>query len=189
LYSIPLTTVSRRQKNIGLTIGSGTTTILSRATEELLVDMMRRLADWDYGLTFTHVQKVIHDYLKRTDQLNLFKNGRPGKKWFILFKKIWKYELSERPTENIAISRAASCTTKQVDDFFENVSKAYETANIKDGSHVWNVDETRFSGDQGSKKILCARGTKRPLCLTGDNEKVHYTVQNCCNAVGVIDLQ
>ena len=40
-----------------------------------------------------------------------------------------------------------SCTTKQVDDFFENVSKTYETASIKDGSHVWNFDETGFSGD------------------------------------------
>jgi hypothetical protein len=45
-YSIPLTALSRRQKNIGFTIGSGTTTILSTATEELLVHMMRRQADW-----------------------------------------------------------------------------------------------------------------------------------------------
>jgi hypothetical protein len=39
-----------------------------------------------------HVQRVIHDYLKRTYQLNLFKNGRPGKKWFVLFKKRCKHE-------------------------------------------------------------------------------------------------
>ena len=32
---------------------------------------------------------------------------------------------------------------------------------------------------------MCARGAKRPLCITGDNEKIYYKVQNCCNAAGV----
>ena len=82
--------------------------------------------------------------------------------------------------------RAASFTKKQVDEFFENVNKAYQDAYIKDGHHVWNVDETWFSGDQGNKMILCARGAKRPLCITvtGDNKKIYLIVQNCCNAAG-----
>ena len=185
LYNIPLATLYRRKNDIGGSIGSGTTTVLSRATEELLVHMIKRLADWGYGLTFKHVQRVIYDYLKRTNQLNLFKNGKPGREWFNSFKSRWKHELNERSAGNIAKLRAASCTNKQVDEFFENVNKAYQVANIKDGHHVWNVDETGFSGDQGNKMILCARGAKRPLCITGDNEKMYYTVQNCCNAAGL----
>jgi hypothetical protein len=62
--------------------------------------------------------------------------------------------------------------------------KAYDEAELKEPTNIWNADETGFGGDQGEKKILCARGTKRPLCITGDNEKIHYTVQNCCNARG-----
>jgi hypothetical protein len=91
LKNIPLITLSERQKYIGLTFGSGTTTILRRA-EELFEHKIIRLADLGYGLKFTHVQRDIHDYLKRTYQLNLFKNGRPGKKWFVLFKKRCKHE-------------------------------------------------------------------------------------------------
>ena len=143
--------------------------------------MIKRLADWGYGLTFRHIQRVIYDYLKRTDQLHLFKNGKPGRDWYNSFKSRWKHELSERTAGNIAKLRAASCTTKQVDDFFANVEKSYQEANIKNGNNVWNVDETGFSGDQGNKLILCARGAKRPLNITGDNEKIYYTVQNCCH--------
>ena len=59
LYNIPLSTLYRRKNGIGGSIGSGSTSILSRATEELLVHMIKKLADWGYGLTFKHVQRVI----------------------------------------------------------------------------------------------------------------------------------
>jgi hypothetical protein len=114
----------------------------------------------------------------------LFNNGKPGRDWYKRFKQRWKHTLSEREAENIAKARAASCTKNHIDSFFEVLVKAYDEAELKEPTNIWNVDETGFSGDQGEKKILCARGTKRPLCITGDNEKIHYTVQNCCNARG-----
>ena len=52
--------------------------------------------------------------------------------------------------------------------------------------HLWNCDETGFNGDKGDSKIITRRGAKRPLVLTGDSEKINYTVLNCVNAEGFL---
>lgn len=51
-------------------------------------------------------------------------------------------------------------------------------------THIFNVDETGFSGDQGNQLIICKRGTKTPCLVSGNASKVHYTVNFCCNAAG-----
>ena len=102
------------------------------------------------------------------------------------FLNRWKDELSVRKSENISSLRAASCTTADIDKYFDNCEKTFIEAEIDMhmSKHVWNVDETGFSADQGRLSILVKRGTKRPLLLQGNNEKACYTVQNCCNADG-----
>ncbi len=148
-----MTTLYRRTYKTPNFIGSGSATILSRATEEMLVYIIKKFADWGYGLTFRHLQKITNDYLKYTDQLHLFKNGMPTAKWFRLFKLRWKNELSERSAENISKARAASCTASHIASFFEVLQKAYSEANLASLSNIWKVDETGISGDQGQKKF------------------------------------
>ena len=46
IYNIPLTTLYRRTCKTPKFIGSGSATILSRATEEMLVYIIKKLADW-----------------------------------------------------------------------------------------------------------------------------------------------
>ena len=48
---------------------------------------------------------------------------------------------------------------------------------------MWNFDEVGFSGDQGKQHIVCCRVAKRPLKLVGNNQKIHYSVGNCINAI------
>ena len=81
IYNIPRTTLQRRIENNSGLIGSGTTTTLSRATEELLVHSIKKVGSWGYGLTFRHVQRVVHHYLVQTKQTHLFNNGKPGRDW------------------------------------------------------------------------------------------------------------
>ena len=152
IYNIPRTTLQRRIENNSGLIGSGTTTTLSRATEELLVHSIKKVGSWGYGLTFRHVQRVVHHYLVQTKQTHLFNNGKPGRDWYKRFKQRWKHTLSEREAENIAKARAASCTKNHIDSYFEVLVKAYDEAELKEPTNIWNVDETGFSGDQGEKK-------------------------------------
>jgi hypothetical protein len=50
--------------------------------------------------------------------------------------------------------------------------------------NVYNVDETGFSGSQGSARILCKKWMKNPARICGNNEKTMFTVTFCCNAAG-----
>ena len=54
--------------------------------------------------------------------------------------------------------------------------------------HLWNCDETGFNGDKGDAKEITKRGAKRPLILTGNNEKINFIVFNCVNVDGFLQL-
>ncbi|XP_065658203.1 uncharacterized protein LOC136082711 [Hydra vulgaris] len=69
-------------------------------------------------------------------------------------------------------------------DWVYVVIKQYQLSGINSGCHIWNRDETSFCGDQGKATVVCRKGAKRVSKLTGYNEKIHYTVNNCCNADG-----
>jgi hypothetical protein len=79
-----------------------------------------------------------------------------------------------------------SCTDDIIEKYFRNCQIVFNEQKIDSskGSFVWNCDETGFNGDRGKISILCRKGTRRPLKLTGNNEKINYTVHNCCNANG-----
>ncbi|XP_065665450.1 uncharacterized protein LOC136086882 [Hydra vulgaris] len=41
-----------------------------------------------------------------------------------------------------------------------------------------------FSGDHGKATLVFRKGTRHTFKLTDNNEKIHYTANNCCNADG-----
>ena len=187
LFKVPKSTLSDRYKkdNLGFH-GSGSTTYLSTVTENLLVEMLIVFGDWGYGVTFTDMQSIILNYLRQTNQINLFKNGKPSKGWWYKFLNRHKQLLTLRLAGNICSNRAASCTKEIIGKFFDNCRLLYDELiiDLSKSAFVWNCDETGFSGDQGSQLVLCRRGSKRPLKLCGNNEKINYTVNTCCNANG-----
>lgn len=50
--------------------------------------------------------------------------------------------------------------------------------------NIFNCDNVGFDCDQGLKTVLIKRGARQPLIIGDNNEKVQYTVNNCCNANG-----
>lgn len=182
-FRIPYSTLENRINKNVLSTGSGSATILSRATEELIVHALKFLADCGLGRTFKQVQAIVADYLKITKQTKLFKNGKPGRDWFNHFMNRWREELSIRKAELISSQRATCCTNETIDYFFTNLNKEIEK--YKPSSrYIWNADETGFSADPGCGKIITKKGEKRPQKLTGNNQKAQFTVLNCCNAHG-----
>jgi hypothetical protein len=88
--------------------------------------------------------------------------------------------------QTIATNRALSCTDEIIDRYFQTCAHHFALAKINTTKafNIWNCDETGFSGDQGHIRIVSRRGSRRVLKIVGNNEKVNYTVENCCNANG-----
>ena len=175
VFSIPYTTLENRIKKKIVSPGSGSTTVLSRATEELLVLSLKFLSDCGFGRTFKQVQSIVYDYLKITKQTNLFKNLKPGRDWFLHFINRWKDELRIRKAELISSQRVTSCTNEAIDFFFRNLASEIEKNNPS-SRHIWNADETGFSANPGEEKIIATKGDKRPQKLTGNNQKAQFTI-------------
>ncbi len=87
-FGITKTTLSRRlANNQGFHGSGGSTTRLSRQTEEFIEHMLQAFSDWGYGLTNGNIRTIVEDYLRRTQHLDLFKNGNPGKDWLAGLKR------------------------------------------------------------------------------------------------------
>ncbi len=117
----------------------------------------------------------------RTKQ-NIFKNNYPGRTFFRLFKQRHHDILSSRLAQNLSVNRAIAINNHSLDEFFEICRKYYDHLELNDKpQNIYNVDETGLSGCKGCTRILRKRGMKNPSRLTGNNEKVMFTVTFCCN--------
>jgi len=82
-------------------------------------------------------------------------------------------------------NRAFACNQAVVDDFFENLSSAYDRLGLRGKpQNIFNVDETGFQTDIGSQMMFCKRGIKNPHKTVATTTICMYTVQVCCSAVG-----
>jgi hypothetical protein len=85
----------------------------------------------------------------------------------------------------LPVNRDIAINNHSLDQFFEICRKYYDHLELNDKpQNIYNVDETGLSGSQGCTRILCKKGMKNPSRLTGNNEKVMFTVTFCCNAAG-----
>jgi hypothetical protein len=185
IYGVPRATISDHVNGKSKSNILGRGPILGHDVELLLVHALTKLADWGFGFEVSDLKVVIRDYIAATNVHNNFKDGLPGRKFAELFKKRWRKELSVRMAQNVPKNRAEALTTENVNRFFANIIELYKSLEIFDKpQNIFNVDETGFCGDQGTKRILCRKGSKNPAKIVGNNEKTMYTVAMCCNAAG-----
>ena len=85
----------------------------------MIVYAFKFLCEWGYGLTQNDVMDFVSGYLLRTNQSDLFKNGRPGKDWFYAFMNLWSKEITTRKTHSLASARATSYMQEIIDNYFE----------------------------------------------------------------------
>ncbi len=53
-------------------------------------------------------------------------------------------------------------------------------------TNIFNVDETAFSCKSSGKRVFARKGVNRVSKLTGNNDKLNFTVQVCCDANGQV---
>jgi hypothetical protein len=160
-----------------------TRTVLPKESEELIAHILIKLAEWGFGRNRNEVFDLVKDYLMEKKISNVFKDGKPGKKWYKLFLKRWPM-LSERKAQNISRERAVASTPEIINNFFEIVATVYAQIGEMDPQDVYNCDEIGFNGEQKAIKIICHRTSKNVHKLQGDNSKTMYTVLSTCNAAG-----
>ena len=98
---------------------------------------------------------IIRNYLVSTNQ-NVFNNNLPVRKFLILFKQRHHKILSSRIAKNLDVNRAVALNNNSLDQFFQTCQKYFDFLQIHNKpQNIYNVDETGFSGSQGSTKILC----------------------------------
>ena len=136
----------------------GSSTYLDITVEKLLANAIVQLSLWGFGLNIIQVQNIVRDYLISSGTPNRFKNNTPGKKWFKLFRKRHA-NLTLRVAQNFPRNRAEALSSLVIDRFFKLVNDKYDELGLHDKpTHIFNADETGFSGDQGRQLIICQKG-------------------------------
>lgn len=155
-YAIPYTTLNEALKR-PTTKKYGGQTVLSAEEEKRLLQIIFTCADWKLPLTRKDIFCIVQDYLNTIGKVTVFKNNKPGKDWWRLFKKRHT-ELSEKLAENVKRARMR-VTEETVREYF-----LYLEVTIKDVApgNIVNYDETNFRDDPGAE-LVCGRRGERGL--------------------------
>ena len=120
VFEVPKSTIHENVKKLQnkekINNVRGRATVLSKQIEELIVQAIMKLADWGFNLTDKDSLGIIKTYLDNIGS-NAFRNNKPGYKFLTLFKNRWKHVLSERKAQNLAMNRAQSLNSTNLDLF------------------------------------------------------------------------
>ena len=84
-----------------------------------------------YGRTKEQILDVVQALVKKDGRPNPFTNGRPGKRWWELFKKRHP-ALTLRLSEHLQLSRARCCTPETLARWFNDFELFLAEHNVKD---------------------------------------------------------
>ena len=165
-YEIPLSTLNDAYNKIRSSHIVGRKPILNDEIEEILHQILLRISDVGVGLNKFEILKVIRDYLVKNNLRKdngdpLFENNTPSNKWYHGFLERHPM-LTQRIAQNLAKCRAKSYTYEIAEEWYNSVAKLYSELwpnGIVPATHLWNCDESGYSGDQGSHLIVCKKGS------------------------------
>ena len=182
-FNVPKSTIDRRSKG-GLS-PIAAQTVLSQSTELLIVELIGHLSDIGFGLDKKLFLSLIDEYLKKTNQLDLFVNGSPHPNFYHRFISRHSHKLKTMKAQNISEIRAKSVSPDVMDEWFEKYKRIYDKHDLKNfPGNIFNCDESGFQPEQRSVRIITKKSTRNPYKLAANNPKATYTVLVCCNAIG-----
>ncbi len=81
-------------------------------------------------------------------------------------------------SNHLTKNRADSCDSKDIDNFFDLVKDNMQSLNLSiKPTHIFNVDETAFACRTSTEKVFAKKDVNRVNKLTGNNDKLNFTVQ------------
>ncbi|XP_030748956.1 uncharacterized protein LOC115877032 [Sitophilus oryzae] len=167
---------------------TGPPPLLTTEGEEKIANWLVSLAKCGFPLKKTDLLDTVETVLKNTGRENLFKDGRPGQKWYLSFLKRHPV-IATREAESINKARAV-ITEEGIRLWFADL-KNYLVKNncddiLEDPDRILNGDETGFSLCPKTGKVLAPRGWKNVYSVKIGNEKDNITVLLVFTASGKI---
>lgn len=159
-YNVPMSTLSRKYRNINCTQEkAGHPTLFSKEEEKSFLENLKLLSYWGFPLDSIDLRVFVQKYLNKIGK-NIYslEDNMPGVDWARNFLNRYKSEISNRIASNISCDRAKT-TAQVIDDFFDNYEKSIEGVSP---DCIINYDETNLTDDPGNKKYFFKRGCKYP---------------------------
>lgn len=152
-FSIPYGTLYNKVHGLHMK-KPGANRVFTEKQEEELAEVIRVAGIWGYPLTPACIMKLVKQFVTCSKTTTKFQDNSPGKDWVLSFIK--RHNLVARLSQNIKRSRA-KVSHEVINDFFVNLA---ETVDGIPPENIVNYDETNFSDDPGSKRVVVQRGQK-----------------------------
>lgn len=177
-FNIPFGTLHNKLN--GLHTGRpGRPTELTPSQEANLCETIKIAGEWGYPLTAGNIIKLVKDFLVQHKINNRFANNTPGKDWFASFMKRNQKTLTSRWSQNIKRNRA-KIDSDIINLYFDKLESTIESVPPE---NIINFDETNFTDDPESKKVVVRKGQKHVENIL-DHSKSSYSVMFAGSADG-----
>ena len=162
---------------------------LSKTTEISLVKYVINMQELGFGLTVNRIRHIAYSLAEK----EFASNNKPfpfstekksaSWKWWRDFSR--RYNLCLRTPENLSQYRANNSNRELLNDFYEKVSKVYETfPNGINPSQIWNCDEAGLSYVVKSGRVVTRIGKRYVYNRVIADKAETHTVLPCINAAG-----
>lgn len=111
-----------------------------------------------------------------------FRDGIPGKDWFLNLKKRHP-EISIKKPQKLSVTRAKSMNKQVIDEYFELLKSKLDELKVQP-NQIWNCDETNMQLEHTPKSVVGRKGSNLPGRVSNSKESV--SVLGCGNAAGDI---
>lgn len=167
---------------------TGPEPLLTVSVEEKIATWTLNLAKCGFPIKKDDLLSTVEMILKTTNNQKLFKNGKPGQKWYTNFLKRHP-EISLREAEGINKARA-TVTEESIRLWFRELEKFLHDNNLSEilghPNRIFNGDESGFALCPKTGKVLAPKGWKNLYQIKTSQEKENITVLIVFNASGDI---
>ena len=179
-FSIPRTSLRDHYNGRVTSRKMGPPSILTKEEENKLVSYMVDMAKLAHPLSATDLKLKVAEICHTRG--TPFKDGIPGKSWFILFQKRHPHLVLRTP-QPLEVCRARNLCPSMVHTFFTNLEHLYKQQNYQP-SHIWNVDESGANASRnGVGRVFAPKGSRNVHTLI-PNEREWISVLTAINAQG-----
>ena len=185
-YGIPKSTLALYVSGkLQIGVRPGPASILSPEEEQRIVDYAVHMGQIGYGRTREQIFDIVAKIVTKDGCPNPFVDGKPGRKWWALFKKRHP-EISLCTPEKLQLARAKCCTPEVLGAWYEEFGEFLKTYSLmNEADRIWNADEAGFSLCATSGKVISIRSYKNVYAITADT-KEQITTLCAINAAGEV---
>lgn len=163
----------------------GPKTFMNSTMENRIVQCLFTLADAGFPITKQQLLDNVADLMSK-EEVNPFIGGRPGRKWFKLFRSRHP-TVSMRVAQNISRSRAG-VTEQNLRKWFDDVRKYCQSSSctdaLNDPKRIYNLDETAFFLAPEVDKVMAKKGSRTVYNIVKNSDRQCTTVLMGGNAAG-----